>query len=328
MLRTAFIGAGGRARSAHYPTVTTLADVRVEAVCELDAALMAQVAEQYAIPQTFADYRRMLDEVDLDLIYVIMGEEFMAPIAIDCMNAGKHVFIEKPAGANPEESRALLAAAQANGVSCAVGYQRRFAAVTVEAMRLVRERGGPTLAVGEFPQEPARPVQAAAHDHVAGHLSRGRSGPVPGRQRGGRGDGLPGRARLGLDQRLHLADALRERHHRGRAGNRSSGDARSRASCTASAWAAPSGFPTSSRYWSRAASRAPSTVPTWRAYRRTILAPTTAPLRCTVTWPPRSATAARRSTTFATWCTPPIWWRAWKATQPPSRAPGTDEADA
>ena len=150
MLRTAFIGAGGRARSAHYPTVTTLADVRVEAVCELDAALMAQVVEQYAIPQTFADYRRMLDEVDLDLIYVIMGEEFMAPIAIDCMNAGKHVFIEKPAGANPEESRALLAAAQANGVVCAVGYQRRFAAVTVEAMRLVRERGGPTLAVGEF----------------------------------------------------------------------------------------------------------------------------------------------------------------------------------
>ena len=150
MLGTGIIGAGGRARSAHYPTVTTLADVRVEAVCELDAALMAQVAEQYAIPQTFADYRRMLDEVDLDLIYVIMGEELMAPIAIDCMNAGKHVFIEKPAGANPEESRALLAAAQENGVVCAVGYQRRFAAVTVEAMRLVRERGGPTLAVGEF----------------------------------------------------------------------------------------------------------------------------------------------------------------------------------
>ncbi len=150
MLRTAFIGAGGRARSAHYPTVTTLADVHVEAVCELDAALMAQVVEQYAIPRTFDDYGRMLDEIDLDLVYVIMGEELMAPIAIDCMNAGTHVFIEKPAGANPEESRALLAAAEANRVTCAVGYQRRFAAVSVEAKRLVAQRGGPTLAVGEF----------------------------------------------------------------------------------------------------------------------------------------------------------------------------------
>ena len=74
----------------------------------------------------------------------------MAPIAIDCMNAGRNVFIEKPAGASPEESHALLEAAEANGVVCAVGFQRRFADVTREAMRLVGDAGGATLAVGEF----------------------------------------------------------------------------------------------------------------------------------------------------------------------------------
>ena len=150
MLKTAFIGAGRRARSAHYPTVSRLDDASIEGVAELDERLMGQVVDEYGIPRAFGDYREMVEAVDPDIVYVIMGEEFMAAVAIDCMNAGKHVFIEKPAGASPDESRQLLHAAEANGVVCAVGYQRRFAAVTREAMRLVAEKGGPTLAVGEF----------------------------------------------------------------------------------------------------------------------------------------------------------------------------------
>ena len=150
MIKAAFIGAGRRARSAHYPIVSKLTDVRLEAVSDLDPVLMTQVAKQHAIPETYADYRQMLEAIDLDLIYVIMGEEMMTPIAIECMNLGKHVFIEKPAGASPQESRLLVAAAKQNDVVCAVGFQRRFAAVTREAMRLISGCGGATLAVGEF----------------------------------------------------------------------------------------------------------------------------------------------------------------------------------
>ena len=150
MLKAAFVGAGGRAQSAHYPSVGRLEDARIEAVSELDESRMGEVVDRYGIPRAFGDYREMIDAVAPDVVYVIMGEEFMAPIAIDCMNAGRHVFIEKPAGASPEESHALLEAAEANGVVCAVGFQRRFAGVTREAMRLVGEAGGATLAVGEF----------------------------------------------------------------------------------------------------------------------------------------------------------------------------------
>ena len=150
MLKTAFVGAGGRAQSAHYPSVSRLDDANIEAVSELDESRMGEVVDRYGIPQAFGDYREMIDAVAPDIVYVIMGEEFMAPIAIDCMNAGRNVFIEKPAGASPEESHALLEAAEANGVVCAVGFQRRFADVTREAMRLVGDAGGATLAVGEF----------------------------------------------------------------------------------------------------------------------------------------------------------------------------------
>src|SRR5438309_1484501 len=124
MLKTAFIGAGSRARHAHYPSVSRLPDVSIEAVAELDAPRMAQVAEKYRIPRQFADYRKMLAEVELDAVYVIMGPGPVAPIVIDCLNAGKHVFLEKPPGANTVQAEAMAAAAETNGVKTMVGVQR------------------------------------------------------------------------------------------------------------------------------------------------------------------------------------------------------------
>src|SRR5690606_85393 len=111
---------------------------------------MAEVAQKYRIPQTFSDYREMLERVNPDIVYVIMGPNVVTPIALDCIHAGKHVFIEKPAGANSKEGEQLRDAAVRNGVYCMVGYQRRFADVTQEAMRLVKAHGQPTLAIGEF----------------------------------------------------------------------------------------------------------------------------------------------------------------------------------
>jgi predicted dehydrogenase len=150
MLRTGFIGAGRRATRAHYPTIHQIDDIALEAVAELDEGRMLSVADEYQIPKTFVDYGKMLDEVELDAVYVVMSDTLVTPIALECMRAGKHVFIEKPPGANTAETQVLLDAAEANNVYCMVGYQRRFAAVTREAMRLVGERGPVTLAIGEF----------------------------------------------------------------------------------------------------------------------------------------------------------------------------------
>ena len=154
-LKVAFIGAGARAQGGHYPVVSKLEGVTIEAVAEMDETRMKQVAEKYSIPKTFlcktdTDYRKMLETVDLDIVYVIMNEPFMAAPALGCLEAGKHVFIEKPAGANLQESCQLLEAAVTNNLYCLVGYQRRYAAVTQEAMRVVRSHGPATMVMGEF----------------------------------------------------------------------------------------------------------------------------------------------------------------------------------
>jgi len=168
MLKAGFIGAGGRGQGAHYPSVSRLKDVSIEAVAELDESRMKTVVDKYKIPRAFKDYREMLETVDLDIVYCIMHERWVTPIAIDCMNARKHIAIEKPPGMNSNETQQMLDAAIANNVYCMVTYQRRYTAVTQEAMRLVRERGPATLAMGEFhkPGDPDKDAMGSLWDDV------------------------------------------------------------------------------------------------------------------------------------------------------------------
>ena len=149
-MKACFIGAGGRARHAHYPSVVRLDDVEVAAVCELDAERLESVQSEYNFPQTFTDHRDMLDAVDPDIVYCIMNQKWLLQPALDCLNAGKHLFIEKPPGASSVETQQMLDAAVANDVYCMVALQRRFAAVTREAVRRVSEKGPVSLATTTF----------------------------------------------------------------------------------------------------------------------------------------------------------------------------------
>ncbi|MDA0836904.1 MAG: Gfo/Idh/MocA family oxidoreductase [Planctomycetota bacterium] len=150
MLRAGFIGAGPRSQGAHYPNVSRVQNVEIVAVCEMDEQRLGQVAGKYGIQRTFTDHRKMLDTMDLDVIYCVMNEKWLLQPALDCLNAGKHIFIEKPPGANSDETRQLLDAAVANDVYAMVGLQRRFTAVNREAKRRVDATGQVTLAKGMF----------------------------------------------------------------------------------------------------------------------------------------------------------------------------------
>ena len=142
MLKAAFIGAGSRSRKAHYPIVHRLKeDVEVAAVCELNEEFMQKVVDEFGIPRTYTDHRKMLEEVEPDIVYCVMNEKWLLQPALDCLNAGSHLFVEKPVGKNLAEAEQILEAAKANDVSCTVGFQRRYADVTREAMRLVNESG-------------------------------------------------------------------------------------------------------------------------------------------------------------------------------------------
>ena len=151
MLKAGFIGAGGRGQQAHYPSAHRLSDqIEMAAVCELDDERLHQVVEKYGFERTYKDHRTLLDEIDPDVVYCIMNEKWLLQPVLDCIAAGKHLFIEKPPGANSDETRQILEAAEKHKVWVMVGLQRRFTAVNREAIRLVNAKGPVSLATTTF----------------------------------------------------------------------------------------------------------------------------------------------------------------------------------
>ena len=149
-VKVGFIGAGSLANVMHYPSVSGFEDVTIAAVCDLNADRLNTTADKYGVSGRYSDYHRMLEDVDLDAVYVIMPPIFLKPIVLDCFAAGKHVFMEKPPGTSVAEAQEMADAARVSGRLAMVAFNRRFAPVVVEAKKLVDERGPITQCMVEF----------------------------------------------------------------------------------------------------------------------------------------------------------------------------------
>jgi len=149
-VKVGFIGAGSLANRVHYPSLSEMADVEMAALCDLIEERLQATGDRYDISRRYTDYQRMLDEVDLDAVYVIMPPKHLTSIVLDCLARGKHVFTEKPPGFRLEDTRKMAQAAKEKSCKTMFGVNRRWAPVVMEARRRVLVRGPVTMALGEF----------------------------------------------------------------------------------------------------------------------------------------------------------------------------------
>jgi predicted dehydrogenase len=105
-LRAALIGAGQIARQ-HLSCLQGLPDVQVAAVCDLSPSVAECAAERYGIPHWFTDHRSMLREVRPDVVHVTTPPTSHFRLAMDSLEAGAHVFVEKPATSTFDELETL-----------------------------------------------------------------------------------------------------------------------------------------------------------------------------------------------------------------------------
>lgn len=123
-VRIGVIGAGGIAH-AHLPRLSERSDaVELVGVSDVNGETARATAEQYGISRHTTDYREWLDEADA--VVICVPTLFHADIAIEALNAGKHVFCEKPMARTEEQSQAMLDAAKASGKALQIGFVRRF----------------------------------------------------------------------------------------------------------------------------------------------------------------------------------------------------------
>lgn len=142
MLKAALIGAGRRAMSVHYPALARAhAEVELGAVAELDQARLTAAADQYDVPGRYTDFRRMLAEVECDVVYAVMRPWLVTDVAVAVLEAGKHLFIEKPPGRGSADAERIAEAADRNRRLVCVGLQRRWTPLLREARRRVEAKG-------------------------------------------------------------------------------------------------------------------------------------------------------------------------------------------
>ena len=90
------------------------------------------------VPKVEKDFRKLVENKDIDAIFIASPEHWHAPMAIMAMQAGKHVYLEKPCSHNPHENDLLVAAQKKYGLKVQMGNQQRSAVTTIQAMSDIR----------------------------------------------------------------------------------------------------------------------------------------------------------------------------------------------
>ena len=170
-VRTGFIGCGGHAYRNIFPTFQ-YAPVDLIAVCDLQPERAAAFARQFGAHRTYTDHRKMLAREQLDAVFVVAGyDERHRPrypqLAMESMQAGVHVWIEKPPAASLAEVEAMHTVSQATGRFVAVGYKKMFFPAIAKAREISQrpEFGQPTSLAIRYPQE-LPPPEARADDRA------------------------------------------------------------------------------------------------------------------------------------------------------------------
>src|SRR3989304_899646 len=114
---------------------------RASMVCDPDRSRLDAAAKSADVAPSLAvtDFRRILDNRDIDAVVIAAPDHWHAPAAILACQAGKHVYVEKPCSHNFRESQLLVAAARRTNVVGEHGTQQRSREVTTNAIQMLRE---------------------------------------------------------------------------------------------------------------------------------------------------------------------------------------------
>jgi len=137
------IGVGGIAQSQHLPNLTRAPHVRLKTACDLREDVLSQMVAKYGVPHFETDYVKLLADPEIDAVVVATREDMQAPLAIEVMRAGKHVYVEKPLAETPEAVEQVVATQKETGKFACVGFNRRIAPAYRRAKEVVCSDGGP-----------------------------------------------------------------------------------------------------------------------------------------------------------------------------------------
>ncbi len=138
-IRIGMIGVGqiGKSHLRRYQEIT---DAEIVALADINESEGARVAEAFSIPNTYTDFHKMLERDDLDAVDVCLHNNLHRPATIAALQAGKHVYCEKPMAGTYTDAEAMYATAQETGQLLSIQLSTLFSPET-KAARYLIDRG-------------------------------------------------------------------------------------------------------------------------------------------------------------------------------------------
>lgn len=142
-INCAVIGVRSRAK-AHCKAIHANANAKILYSCDVDDKIIEEhnvwcQENMGYVPKVEKDFRKVLEDKDVDAVFIATPEHWHAPMAIMALQAGKHVYVEKPCSHNPYENDLLVAAQKKYGRKVQMGNQQRSARTSISAIKDIRE---------------------------------------------------------------------------------------------------------------------------------------------------------------------------------------------
>lgn len=116
----------------------SLPNCTLKAMCDLSEDRLRHLKSLYPEVIGMTDYKKMLNEVELDAVVIAAPVRFHHPLAKDCLLAGKHVMIEKPMASSVAECEELVEIADQKGLVLMVGHTFLYSAPVKKIVEIVR----------------------------------------------------------------------------------------------------------------------------------------------------------------------------------------------
>lgn len=125
-LRLAIIGCGLAVEQCHLPALRKIAGLELVALVDSDLARLNRIADRARVRRRHTDYRAMLNEAGVDLVAVCAPPQLHAEIGFAVVDAGKHLFMEKPLALSLHDADRLMKRAAGAGGKALIGFNWRW----------------------------------------------------------------------------------------------------------------------------------------------------------------------------------------------------------
>jgi len=122
----------------HAGGIANSRNARLVAVCDVEEEKARKIASENGNPAVYTDYRKMLENPEIQAVCVCVPSGLHAKVGIDCLDAGKHVLSEKPLDITLENIDNFIAASKRNNRKLACIFQRRTSPLWIAVREAVR----------------------------------------------------------------------------------------------------------------------------------------------------------------------------------------------